>query len=123
MFGMFGMFGMCNGKRTISKIQRDKNQIIFPRDGFECDGRDVGVVEICRVVHYDVLFVLCVKKKKTKKKYNRDKLGGRDNHTYNSHACCSGVIVETLGTVGRCQGRVDETVDAAEEEDLDGRRR
>lgn len=44
-----------NVKRTISKIQRDKNQIIFPRDGFECDGRDVGVVEVCRVVHYDVL--------------------------------------------------------------------
>lgn len=47
-------------KRTISKIQRDKNQIIFPRDGFERDGRDVGVVEIGRVVHYDVLIVyLC----------------------------------------------------------------
>lgn len=65
-------------KRTISKIQRDKNQIIFPRDGFECDGGDVGVVEICRVVHYDVLIVFCVKKriktkkKKKKKKYKRD---------------------------------------------------
>lgn len=54
-------------KRTISKIQRDKNQIIFPRDGFECDGGDVGVVEICRVVHYDVLFVFCVRKKGKKK--------------------------------------------------------
>lgn len=64
-----------NVKRTISKIQRDKNQIIFPRDGFECDGGDVGVVEICRVVHYDVLIVFCVKKKKKiykKKKYKRD---------------------------------------------------
>lgn len=54
---------VCVGRRrrTISKIQRDKNQIIFPRDGFECDGGDVGVVEICRVVHYDVLAnrVLC----------------------------------------------------------------
>lgn len=58
-----------NVKRTISKIQRDKNQIIFPRDGFECDGRDVGVVEICRVVHYDVLIIeFCVKKRKRRKK-------------------------------------------------------
>lgn len=58
-----------NVKRTISKIQRDKNQIIFPRDGFECDGRDVGVVEICRVVHYDVLIIeFCVKKRKEKEK-------------------------------------------------------
>jgi len=59
---------ICEGctRRTISKIQRDKNQIIFPRDGFECDGRDVGVVEICRVVHYDVLIIeFCVKKEKT----------------------------------------------------------
>lgn len=76
--GMFGMFGMCiQRKRTISKIQRDKNQIIFPRDGFECDGGDVGVVEICRVVHYDVLIIeFCVKKrrkkKEKKKKYKRD---------------------------------------------------
>lgn len=60
-------------KRTISKIQRDKNQIIFPRDGFECDGGDVGVVEICRVVHYDVLMIeFCVKKRKQKKQKKKE---------------------------------------------------
>lgn len=61
---------ICLGctRRTISKIQRDKNQIIFPRDGFECDGGDVGVVEICRVVHYDVLIIeFCVKKKENER--------------------------------------------------------
>lgn len=67
--GCLRCLGCVNVKRTISKIQRDKNQIIFPRDGFECDGGDVGVVEICRVVHYDVLLIdFCVKKKKTKER-------------------------------------------------------
>lgn len=62
----------CICKRTISKIQRDKNQIIFPRDGFECDGGDVGVVEVCRVVHYDVLFVFCVRKKENEKEKEKE---------------------------------------------------
>lgn len=67
-----------NVKRTISKIQRDKNQIIFPRDGFECDGGDVGVVEICRVVHYDVLIIeFCVRKRRKRKKKKRNTIGIR----------------------------------------------
>lgn len=75
--GCLGCLG-CVGrrKRTISKIQRDKNQIIFPRDGFECDGGDVGVVEICRVVHYDVLIVFCVRKRKRKKTKTKKRQSG-----------------------------------------------
>lgn len=74
--GCLGCLGCICTRRTISKIQRDKNQIIFPRDGFECDGGDVGVVEICRVVHYDVLMIeFCVKKRKKKNKKKRNTSG------------------------------------------------
>lgn len=62
-------------KRTISKIQRDKNQIIFPRDGFECDGGDVGVVEVCRVVHYDVLIGVLVLEKENEKEIQAGLVG------------------------------------------------
>lgn len=81
-------------RRTISKIQRDKNQIIFPRDGFECDGGDVGVVEICRVVHYDVLMIeFCVKKKKTKKETKKKKKTKRNT---SGISLVGGMIILTI---------------------------